>query len=102
MPAFETLDDFLSTDEFAVTAQIGSPGAEVDVVGIFDNTFERFEDGETAVTVATPNFLAKTSDCQAAGVTHKTRLLLDAKTYRISEIEDDGTGFSRLLLRLES
>jgi len=57
-PAWENLDDFLSTDDFAVLATFTRAGGQVipDVPGIFDDPVMNADTGEYDVAASMPRF----------------------------------------------
>ena len=98
-PAWDDLDAFLNTDEFAVaaTVRLQDGGARV-VRGIFDDPYLDAQLGEYVADTSAPRFTCKASD--AAGVRRGDWIAIDGTTYNVmTKPQNDGTGM--VILRLE-
>lgn len=92
----DDLDIFFS--DFAVTATYTpAAGADKMVKVIFDAVYESVSmyDG-VAVSSASPAAHCKSAD--VVGVKANDALAIDGSTYRIAEIQPDGTGMTTLIL----
>jgi hypothetical protein len=90
-PAWDNLDSFLNTDDFAVDATLDG----VPVTGVFyDSYFEAF-DNEPGVSTSLPRFWLKAED--AIDPVGK-ELIVEAISYTVVETQPDGNGFSLLVL----
>ena len=88
---------FLDTDDFGEAVTIGGQSVE----GIFDDEYLGSDIGEAIVSSSEPRFVCRTSDLPA--ITYdSTTLVRGATTYVIVEPQDDGTGMTTLILRLNS
>lgn len=92
-PAFEDLDDFFHTDEFAIEVVFdgGSP-----VKAIMDADF--IEAGEATVGIEgdQPRLTCKAQDVNT--VQHGSTVVADGDTYTVRGIEPDGSGLVRFVL----
>lgn len=96
MAFVEDLDQFLSTNEFAIAATYNGAAS---VLGIFDNGFFAIGSGP-ALEGSMPSFLCKVSDVPSAA--HGDTLLISSQSYVVSSVHPDGTGIVILGLRKES
>lgn len=94
----EDLDAFFSTDDFAVTATWTPDGGDPSVItGIFDNEYiEGVGDGEVDFEATHPMFLVKTAD--VPDVAQGDQLSVNSTSYRIVNVQPDGTGLTLLIL----
>ena len=84
----EDLDEFLSTDDFAITVTIGAAS----VAAIFDN-----EAADALMAAGTqPVLTVKSSDVSATA--RGTAVVVNGTNYTVAKIEPDGTGLSRVIL----
>ena len=90
----EDLLAFLSTDEFAVTANYNSGTS---VVGIFNNAHELAPLGMAMQAAARPEFLCRSADLDASPVGKS--LIVNGTTYSVAEQQPDGTGMTLLILK---
>ena len=90
-PFTENLDEFLDTEEFASSVVQGAKT----FLGVFTDEYEgTFEiEGKHPVLVVKDTALAATP-ATVQGVT----LTVDGVSYKVQEIQPDGTGMSTLLL----
>lgn len=88
MPVVEDFADFMA--DFSVSARVGS----VVVTGIFDNaesdTFGMVANTRAVLTVAS-------EDVPAAAV--GTAVVINTTSWTIAELQPDGTGVTRLMLK---
>ena len=92
MPFVEDFDPFLSTDEFASDGLLDG----VAVRGVFDNAYETF-DVLSGASASGPVYLLPTASVPAVAV--GLPLVIGAETWRIVEVQPDGTGMTVLRLR---
>lgn len=92
MAFVEDYTAFFQTNEFASLATLDGQ----EVRGIFDNGYQAFEVSSGAFATG-PVFLMPTSElpANAVGLT----LVLGAESWKVVEIEPDGTGLTLLRLR---
>lgn len=84
----EDLDQFVDTNDFAITVTIGG----VSVSAIFDN-----EAADALMASGTqPVLTVKSSDVSATA--RGTAVVVNGTNYTVAKIEPDGTGFSRVIL----
>lgn len=97
-PAWEDLDAFLSTDEFAVTAVLQPEGGpERELTGIFDEPFLNAELGEYDLDTVQPRFLVKASEVR--DVARGDTLTVGGRVLDVlSAPQWDGTGMATLVL----
>ncbi len=86
----EDITAFLATEEFATLATIGA----TTVPGIFDDAYQ---DVLGIVPGSQMIFLCATAS--VASVAVGDSVTIDSTAYRIAEIQPDGTGMTRLLLK---
>lgn len=94
----ENLNEFLSTDDFAVEATFTpSAGDAATIRGIFDAEFVAIDPGgSVGVSTAAPMFQARTVDVTNA---YGGTLAVNSTTYDIIEVRPDGTGMTTLILQ---
>ena len=99
-PDWENLDDFFSTDEFAVDAMLyPADGPARPLKGIFDHPYQAADLGEYHADTHAPRFTCKTLDVES--VCRGDGLVVAGIRYDImSAPEDDGTGVSALRLEV--
>jgi hypothetical protein len=97
-PSWETLDDFLSPDEFGIAATVSlQGGATREVVGIFDDAFMNAELGEYELDTTQPRLLVKAID--AAGIARGDEVTIDGETFDVlTSPQGDGTGWATLVM----
>ena len=98
-PFWENLDEFFSTQEFAVEATLKFADQSPDraVVGNFDDGYEMPRLGEFERDHQGPIFVGKSSGLE--GVTRGDSLVVAGKTYTVlTAPQDDGTGIACLEL----
>ena len=83
---------FLSSDDFGVAATIGS----ATVYGIFDDAYESVNIATGEITTTAPRFLCRTSD--VTSVAQSTTVTIGGVSYKVINIEPDGTGMTALAL----
>lgn len=88
----EAFAAFFDTDGFAVVATIA--GASVNV--IFDAAYA---DVLGIVAGTAPTLLAASADITAASAAVGSSVVISGTTYTIAEIQPDGTGLTRLMLK---
>lgn len=99
MPAWDDLDQFLSTDDFAVAATLRpANGGARTVRGIFDAPYLNAQLGEYEVDSSKPRFTCKESD--VAGAKRGDEITIPgAGTFDIlTSPHGDGTGMATLEL----
>tara|TARA_Y100000996_G_C22499347_1_gene633745 strand:- start:63 stop:374 length:312 start_codon:yes stop_codon:yes gene_type:complete len=91
-------DIFLDTDDFGTSATYTPTGGSATALkGIFDNDYETIDIGGFGGIQGTqPRFLVRSSD--VASAIEGEPLVINAVNYQIKVIEQDGTGFSSLVL----
>lgn len=98
-PAWDNLDDFLSPDDFAVSACfILADGREIaPVFGVFDDPTMNAETGEFDMNVSAPRFTCKAS-CVAA-VKRNDAVHIEGERYEVDhDPQLDGTGMATVYL----
>lgn len=90
----EDLTEFFDTDDFAVTATYNG---SVTVNGIFDHEYVEVFGGDAGHESALPVFTCRTAD--APNAAHDDPLVVDGNNYTVRQVQDDGTGITRLILR---
>lgn len=98
-PSWENLDDFLSVDEFAVSAVIeDEDGGDIrQVTGIFDDPYLNAELGEYDMDTSKPRFLAK--ETELSGVRRGARVTIGAKIYDVlTGSQSTGDGMAVLMM----
>jgi hypothetical protein len=98
-PAWENLDGFLATDDFAVTAVLQlRDGGTREIVGIYDEPFMDTELGEYRMDQIAPRFLCRAD--QVGDVTRGDVLVVDGQSLDVMQHPmADGTGMATLRLR---
>jgi hypothetical protein len=97
-PSWENLDDFLNTDEFAVTAVLlPQSGVSRQIVGLFDEPFMDAELGEYRMDQVAPRFMCRAD--QVGDVTRGDVLIVQGRTLDIMQAPMvDGTGMATIRL----
>lgn len=97
-PAWEDLDDFLSLDEFAVTATVAlQSGESRQVRGIFDDAFMNAELGEYELDTTQPRLLVK--EASAAEIDRGDEVTIGDDTFDVlTGPQVDGTGWAVLVM----
>lgn len=95
-PAWENLDAFLSTDEFATSADLQlQDGTTRTIRGIYDEPFLNAELGEYDLDTTRPRLLCKAAD--VVGVARGDVLVINGQTLDIMTApQADGTGMATL------
>jgi len=97
----EDLSVFFSTGDFAVDA-VWTPvagGGPFTVQVIFDNDYRDYPIGEAGQAGRSPRCDVQTSQIsQAAGMKRGDSLLINGVTYKVAQVEPDGTGVSNIML----
>lgn len=93
----ENLDEFFDTSDFAVTA-VYNPGggSPTSISVIYDNEYLSSVLGGIEVENKNPMILCKTSD--VANAKHGETIVVNGITYKIIEVQPDGTGLTSLIL----
>jgi hypothetical protein len=86
----QDLDPFFDLEAFAELATVGAAQVRV----IFDDAHEDALGG--LVESTGPTLLARSAD--VAAVTHGTTISLRSKAYKVTGVQPDGTGTTRLML----
>ncbi len=92
-PAWEDLDDFLSTDDFATTAKFSRAGVVTvpRAVGLFDDPTFNAQTGEYDIGASMPRFTGKAADL--AGIKRNDDCEIDGVAYVVDhDARADGTG----------
>jgi hypothetical protein len=95
----ETADDrLIMLSDFGVTATYTPVGGvETSIVGIFDNAYEAVDaGGNVPVALTQPHFTCRTADVPNAA--DGDALVVNATSYIVRVVMQDGTGISDLLL----
>ena len=98
----EDLTAFFNTAEFAVAATWtpAAGGGPFALSVIFDNAYYESAIGDPGVAGRQPMCLAADDKlAQGSGIKRNDVLVINAVTYKVAEIEADGTGVTRLMLR---
>lgn len=94
--AVESADDrsiFVAVDDFGVAATFGAST----VNGIFDNDFVEVDaGGGVGFALQQPRFVCRTADVSSA--VEGDTITINAVTYTIRIVQDDGTGMTTLVL----
>jgi hypothetical protein len=101
-PAWDNLDDFLGTDDFAVTATVTlRSGGSRAVPGIYDSPYRQSELADTYQDTTKPKFTAKASDL--AGIRRGDGIAIPGEGVFgiLTEPQPDGTGMAVLELSPE-
>lgn len=97
--SIEIIDDFFSTDDFAVVATYTPSGGQPKSINvIYDNDYVASLMEGIEVENTSPAVLCKTSDI--LNVKHGDTLVVNSITYKIIEVKPDGTGITTLILSL--
>jgi hypothetical protein len=94
--AYEPVDEFFDTAEFAETATLTVNGSSSTVLVVFDNPYSATEVGDIAYQNRSTSALVKTAD--SGSVEAGDTLTVGSTVYNIMEVQDDGTGITRLTL----
>ena len=98
-PAWENLDDFLSTDDFATLAIFTPAGGQPrpGVAVIFDEPVMNAESGEYDFAAAEPRFTCKEAD--VVGLKKHDGCVIGGKEYELErDPHPDGTGMAVVIL----
>lgn len=97
-PAWDDLDAFVSTDDFAIPITLTLQSGEVRTFpGIFDDPYLNAQLGEYEADISRPRVACRES--HVAGVTRGDTLTLDGRTFDVlTAPHADGTGFASLEL----
>jgi hypothetical protein len=100
--AVEKVEDrTLLLADFGITATVTpSGGSASDITVIFDNEYIDVDIGEAGVQSTQPKFICKTTD--VSSLTEGDTAVINSITYYIQIIQQDGTGFSEVFLRVAS
>lgn len=96
--AWEDLDVFLDTDDFAVPARLRAPGKTgTDLKGVFDDPYMNVEIGEYDLDTTRPRFLCRAAD--AASATRGDELVIGGVVFDVmTGPQDTGDGMAVLEL----
>lgn len=96
--AWENLDIFLDTDDFAIRATLRlQDGGERVVVGIFDDPYLNAEAGEYELDTSQPRLTGRWADVQ--DVTRGDTVEVGGRVYDVvTDAQPDGTGMAMLAL----
>ena len=101
MSLIENFDEFLDTDDFAVSATYTpESGSGTSINGIFDAEYLAVEEGMVGVMSSSPMFLTQTSNVSSED--GSGNLQVNGTTYNIIEVKPDGTGMTHLILAEQS
>ncbi len=89
------IDEFFEIDDITTDVVITIAGTLKTIKGIFDKAF-KIINISTGIESSTPAVTCKTEDIE--GTKHNNPVTIDSVGYRVSEIQDDGTGMTILLL----
>lgn len=101
-PAWENLDIFLDTDDFAIraTLRLQDNGERV-VTGIFDDPYLNAETGEYELDTTQPRLTCRWVDVQ--DVTRGDTVEFEGRVYDVvTNAQPDGTGMATLALAVQS
>jgi len=89
---------FFSTDDFATSATYTpSGGSAATVNGVFDKEYSLADlGGVVGVGSNDPRFICRTVDVSSAA--NGDSIVVNAVTYTVRNVEDDGTGITTLVL----
>ncbi|MDO5057729.1 MAG: hypothetical protein Q4E06_10445 [Lautropia sp.] len=101
-PAWENLDIFLDTDDFAIRATLRlQDGDERVVVAIFDDPYLNAETGEYELDTTQPRLTCRWMDVQ--DVTRGDTVEVDGRVYDVvTDAQPDGTGMAMLALAVQA
>lgn len=88
------LKEFAEDDDLVFTFTIGDDEEETTITckGIFDNGFVDANIGETVLDTTAPRLTCVASD--VANVPREATVTVRGKSYSVTQIQPDGTGFS--------
>lgn len=97
-PAWDNLDAFVNTDDFAVLATVTLHDGAVRMVrGIFDDPYLNAQLGEYELDTSRPRFTCKEAD--VIGVLRGDTVEIDGRTFDVlTSAQPDGTGMAQLEL----
>jgi hypothetical protein len=101
-PAWDNLDEFLDTDDFAVTATVTPrSGQPREVPGIYDDPYRQAQLADTYQDTTKPKFTAKASDL--VGIKRGDGITIPGQGAFgiLTEPQPDGTGLAVLELAPE-
>lgn len=100
-PAWDDLDAFVNTDDFAVLATVTlQDGTARSVPGIFDDPYLNAQLGEYELDTSRPRLTCKEAD--VIGVLRGDRVDIGGKTYDVlTSAQADGTGMAVLELAIQ-
>ena len=88
---------FFSTDDFATSATYTpSGGSAATVNGVFDKEYSLADLGVVGVGSNDPRFICRTVDVSSAA--NGDSIVVNAVTYTVRNVEDDGSGITTLVL----
>lgn len=91
MTIIDTPDDYLADFGVTVTKTGGAT-----FTAIFDKEYVEADLGDAVVERAQPMLMARTADVSA--LAKNASLTISGSTYTVRRLEDDGTGFTRVIL----
>lgn len=100
-PAWDDLDAFVSTDDFAIAATVRLQDGGTRIVrGIFDDPYLNAQLGEYELDTSRPRLTCKEAD--VIGVLRGDRVDIGGKTYDVlTSAQADGTGMAVLELAIQ-
>ncbi len=90
----ENLDLFLN--DFATIATLSDDSS---INGLFDNEHYQADYGDGYVSTSQPRFTCKTTDVVSHSLSQGGVLSINTDTYTIKDIQNDGSGFSEIILK---
>lgn len=93
------LRDFAEDEEIVFEWMIGNVERSKTCKGIFDNSFVDAQIGETSLDTTQPRLTCKFSDVRE--IPREATVTVRDKTYSVTQIQPDGTGFAIVTLAHE-
>lgn len=76
---------------------VTATGPRSTLVGVFDRAYIGVG-GDVPVDSVAPQFLARSSDIESAGISDGSTLHIEGRTYVVRSLQPDGTGMTSLVL----
>jgi len=93
------VDEFFNTDDFSQTATYTDPsGVPTEIPVIFNAPFHIAVVGDIQYMSKEPSVICRSIDVADADTT--TEIIIDSVTYKVIEVQPDGTGITTLILSL--
>jgi hypothetical protein len=90
------VDEFFDASDFATAATLTVGAVVTTIYVIFDSAFALTQAGDLGVQNLAPMATCRSSD--VVGVSRSSTLAIAGTTYKVREVQDDGTGVTMLIL----